>query len=80
MQLNASTWVCSQTLDDIFADANDHFYDAVLQPGDFAYDFRDQDGRNGDKYMQMLQPLVAQVPFMVGPGNHEYHYNFSHFR
>lgn len=65
---------------DILADVQQNFYDAVLQPGDFAYDMRDQNGRLGDEYMQLLEPMVAHLPLMVSPGNHEWHYNFSHYR
>ena len=74
------TFSLLQTLPDLQAEAGSSFYDAVLQPGDFAYDFPDDGGRRGDKYMQMLDPLVAMYPLMVSPGNHEYHYNFSHYR
>lgn len=72
--------VNSQIMPDILADVQQNFYDAVLQPGDFAYDMRDQNGRLGDEYMQLLEPMVAHLPLMVSPGNHEWHYNFSHYR
>ena len=67
-------------MNDVLEDVQLHSYDAVLQPGDFAYDFRDLEGRKGDAYMQMMQPVVANLPFMVSPGNHECHYNFSHYK
>uniref|UniRef100_A0A146LZU8 Purple acid phosphatase n=2 Tax=Lygus hesperus TaxID=30085 RepID=A0A146LZU8_LYGHE len=55
-------------------------YDAVIHVGDIAYDLADENGRVGDNYMNQIQPVAAYVPYMVCPGNHERHYNFSHFR
>ena len=69
-----------QVLPDLLADAAGTSYDAVLAVGDFAYDLRDDDGHRGDEYMSMIQPLAATMPFMTCPGNHEVHYNFSHYR
>lgn len=78
--MNAYPGDLLQVVDDLLADGHDNFYDAVLQPGDFAYDFRDDEGRRGDEYMRLIEPLVARAPFMVSPGNHENHYNFSHYK
>lgn len=61
-------------------DAKSGSYDAVLNVGDLAYDMRDDDGHRGDLYLNMVQPLAASLPFMTCPGNHEVHYDFSHYR
>ena len=48
-------------------------YDAVLHIGDFAYDLHDDDGKVGDEFMRMVEPVAGRVPYMVTPGNHEKH-------
>ncbi|KAF6211415.1 hypothetical protein GE061_011927 [Apolygus lucorum] len=55
-------------------------YDAFIHVGDFAYDMKDRNGAKGDEFMRMIQPIASQIPYMVCPGNHERHYNFSHFK
>ncbi|CAH0755502.1 unnamed protein product [Diatraea saccharalis] len=54
-------------------------YDLILHVGDFAYDMQEREGRVGDAFMRLLQPLAARVPYMTCPGNHESAYNFSHY-
>eukprot|EP00656_Telonema_subtile_P015591 TRINITY_DN18198_c0_g1_i4.p1 TRINITY_DN18198_c0_g1~~TRINITY_DN18198_c0_g1_i4.p1 ORF type:complete len:372 (-),score=58.46 TRINITY_DN18198_c0_g1_i4:37-1152(-) len=44
----------------------------VIHPGDIAYSLDDDCGRVGDFYHNILQPLSAQVPYMLSPGNHEW--------
>lgn len=29
--------------------------------------------------MRMVEPLVANIPYMTLPGNHEYHLNYTHY-
>jgi hypothetical protein len=53
--------------------------DVLLQCGDFAYDLDTDDGKNGDKFLEHIQPVAAYVPYMVSAGNHENAYNFSHY-
>ena len=48
-------------------------YDAVLHIGDFAYDLHDDDGKVGDEFLRMVEPMTAGVPYMVTAGNHEKH-------
>ena len=53
--------------------------DAVFHVGDMAYDMPDDEGRNGDKFMRMIEPIAANVAYQVLPGNHESGNNFSHY-
>jgi len=55
-------------------------FDAVFHYGDFAYDLSQDDGRFGDAFMRQLQPISSRIPYMTTPGNHEYHYNFLHYK
>ncbi|OZJ01912.1 hypothetical protein BZG36_05102, partial [Bifiguratus adelaidae] len=60
--------------------AKTHKYDFLTFSGDQAYDMADFNGTKGDDYMNMVQELFANVPFMGGVGNHESAYNFSHWK
>jgi hypothetical protein len=51
----------------------------VLHIGDFAYDMYEEDGKVGDTFMRMIEPVASSVPYMVCLGNHESHYNFLHY-
>eukprot|EP00117_Sycon_ciliatum_P047556 scpid31150/ scgid0868/ Iron/zinc purple acid phosphatase-like protein len=53
---------------------------AMFHVGDFAYDFQDDGGKRGDDFMNRLQDVAANIPYMTCPGNHEIAYNFSHYR
>eukprot|EP01116_Phalansterium_solitarium_P013017 TRINITY_DN2984_c0_g3_i1.p1 TRINITY_DN2984_c0_g3~~TRINITY_DN2984_c0_g3_i1.p1 ORF type:complete len:415 (+),score=146.40 TRINITY_DN2984_c0_g3_i1:1586-2830(+) len=54
-------------------------YDVILHVGDMAYDMDDDNGRLGDAFMNMIQPLAAHLPYQACLGNHEVAYNFSHW-
>ena len=43
----------------------------ILHLGDFAYNFNDDKGVMGDIFMRNIEPIAAQVPYMVSVGNHE---------
>ncbi|XP_046711143.1 acid phosphatase type 7 isoform X3 [Silurus meridionalis] len=55
-------------------------YDVILHIGDFAYDMHEDNGRIGDEFMKQIESIAAYVPYMTCPGNHEWAYNFSHYR
>ncbi|KAL8619772.1 hypothetical protein ACOMHN_025858 [Nucella lapillus] len=55
-------------------------YDAVLHVGDFAYDLFYDNAKVGDEFMQQIEPIAANIPYMTCPGNHEGTYNFSNYR
>ena len=37
-------------------------------------------GRRAVQFLSKVQRLAGRLPYMVAPGNHEYHANFSHYR
>ncbi|XP_062863318.1 acid phosphatase type 7 [Trichomycterus rosablanca] len=55
-------------------------YDVILHIGDFAYDMHEDNGKIGDEFMRQIESIAAYVPYMTCPGNHEWAYNFSHYR
>ena len=32
-----------------------------------------------DHWMNLMEPLAAETPYMTSVGNHEFHYNFTHY-
>ena len=62
------------------ADASSGAYDALLHVGDLAYDMAGLQGRRGAAFLAHIEPAAAQLPYMVVPGNHEWHASFSHYR
>lgn len=40
-------------------------------PGDFAYNMDQDNARVGDKFMRLIEPVAASLPYMTCPGNHE---------
>ena len=40
---------------------------------------QDEEGRIADDFMNMIQPVAANVPYQILPGNHEQYRNFSHY-
>ncbi|XP_076098898.1 acid phosphatase type 7-like [Mytilus galloprovincialis] len=55
-------------------------YDAIFHVGDFGYDLDAQNGHIGDEFLNLVQPIAGQVPYMTCPGNHENAYNFSNYK
>eukprot|EP00358_Blepharisma_japonicum_P000053 CAMPEP_0202954478 /NCGR_PEP_ID=MMETSP1395-20130829/50838_1 /ASSEMBLY_ACC=CAM_ASM_000871 /TAXON_ID=5961 /ORGANISM="Blepharisma japonicum, Strain Stock R1072" /LENGTH=137 /DNA_ID=CAMNT_0049670019 /DNA_START=117 /DNA_END=531 /DNA_ORIENTATION=- len=54
-------------------------YLGILHMGDIAYDLDDEDGKIGDDYLNMIQPIAATYPYMTVPGNHEKADNFTQY-
>ncbi len=52
-------------------DAAKGLIDSFLHIGDFAYNLGEDNGRVGDQFMDMIEPLAARLPYMVSPGDHE---------
>ena len=71
---NARAWPA------LAADAASGAYDCLLHVGDVAYDLAALGGRRGGAFLRHIEPVTAQLPYMVVPGNHEWHANFSHYR
>lgn len=55
-------------------------FDGILHVGDFAYDLHSLDGRVGDKWLNLVEPIAASFAYMTLPGNHEGHQNFTHYK
>lgn len=72
--------VNAQSLTRLYTDAAAGMYDAILHVGDMAYDMRDDNARNGDKFLNLIEPLASKLPYMTCPGNHEWAYNFSNYK
>jgi len=72
--------VNGQSIPQITREVQQDMYDAVIHAGDIAYNMYEEDGQMGDTFLNMIQPIAAQIPYMVCPGNHEVSYNFSHYR
>jgi len=43
--------------------------DVLVHVGDLAYDLQSNAGATGDAYMQQMQPVAANIPYHVCPGN-----------
>jgi acid phosphatase type 7 len=67
--------VAKYMVNDIEANA----YDALIHLGDFAYALEDNNGLNGDVFLNMIMPVTSTLPYMVLPGNHEKASNFSQY-
>ena len=55
-------------------------FDAVLHVGDMAYDLHDDEGKIGNTWLNMIEPVAAYYAYMTLPGNHEHWYNFTHYK
>ncbi|CAG5125119.1 unnamed protein product [Candidula unifasciata] len=70
----------AQSLPRLQSDIEANMYDALIHVGDLAYNLDANNGRVGDTFMQQIQVLAANVPYMTCVGNHEYAYNFSNYK
>eukprot|EP00359_Climacostomum_virens_P007149 CAMPEP_0204905838 /NCGR_PEP_ID=MMETSP1397-20131031/5644_1 /ASSEMBLY_ACC=CAM_ASM_000891 /TAXON_ID=49980 /ORGANISM="Climacostomum Climacostomum virens, Strain Stock W-24" /LENGTH=455 /DNA_ID=CAMNT_0052074773 /DNA_START=79 /DNA_END=1443 /DNA_ORIENTATION=- len=64
----------------LYDEVNLGTFDHIIHIGDFAYDLHDYWGEIGDKYLRMIEPVVAHYPYMTIPGNHENHNNVTHYK
>ncbi|UYV66162.1 ACP7 [Cordylochernes scorpioides] len=55
-------------------------FDFILHIGDFAYDLNSIQGKVGDRFFSMIEPMAAHVPYMVAAGNHELFWNFTNYK
>ena len=42
-------------------------------------DLYKENGTYADNWMNMIEPIAAEYPYMVIPGNHENFFNFTHY-
>jgi len=54
-------------------------YDAMIFLGDYAYEFYQNNGQQGDAYVNRISPLSFRYPLAMTPGNHEDNLNFTLF-
>lgn len=53
-----------------------HRIDLLLHLGDFAYNLHNDNGERGDEYLEALEEVVAHVPIIYTPGNHDHFDNY----
>lgn len=51
----------------------------AVHVGDLAYDLFSDDGRVGDNFFRVIQPIAANYPYMALPGNHEESQGFLNY-
>lgn len=61
----------AQSMPRLLDDVSKGMYDAVLHVGDMCYDMYENQSYKGDAFMNMIEPIAAQLPYMVCVGNHE---------
>jgi len=54
--------------------------DIIVHVGDFAYDDWKDNSTWDDLWFNMMQPVMANQPYMVCPGNHEGLYDFLNYK
>ncbi|EGT38552.1 hypothetical protein CAEBREN_31844, partial [Caenorhabditis brenneri] len=56
-------------------------FDFIVHLGDIAYDLHTDNGNVGDSYLNVFEPLISKMPYMVIAGNHEDDYqNFTNYQ
>lgn len=68
-----------QSIPRIIEEVNRDMYSIIIHNGDFAYDLNTHNGRLGDRFMYMIEPIASKVPYQTSVGNHEIANNFSHY-
>lgn len=68
-----------QSLPAIIRDVQTGQWDLSLGIGDYAYDMYELNGSRADDYFAANEPVYAELPSLVCPGNHESSYNFQHY-
>jgi len=48
-------------------------FDFIVHNGDIAYDLSSDNGTNGNVFLTRIEPITSQIPYLVTPGNHEFH-------
>jgi hypothetical protein len=59
------------TMKRLTSEIKGYHYDAIIHIGDMAYDLNDDDGKNGDLFLNSIEPIAAKMPYMTAQGNHE---------
>ncbi|GFO21328.1 purple acid phosphatase [Plakobranchus ocellatus] len=73
--------IYSDTVPSLVTEALSGKYTALFHVGDFAYDMKNEGGRVGDYFFDLIEPAAASIPYMTCPGNHEIDLeSFAHYR
>ncbi|CAL1278325.1 unnamed protein product [Larinioides sclopetarius] len=65
----------------LIEEAKNGTVDLILHNGDIAYDLHTNNGRVGDNFMNLIQPVAARIPYMVSVGNHEaFNWNYTNYK
>jgi len=48
-------------------------FDFIVHNGDLAYNLGSNNGTNGNLFLTRIAPITSQIPYLVTPGNHEFH-------
>ncbi|ESO96417.1 hypothetical protein LOTGIDRAFT_150028 [Lottia gigantea] len=73
-------FINSQSVPRLDKDIQNGMYDVALHVGDFAYNLDTYSGTTGDNFMNIIQPVAANLPYMTCPGNHEFANNFTQYK
>lgn len=68
------------SLSSLQSDVEQGSIDCVVHVGDIAYDDYENNGKTGDLFLQMIEPIAASVPYEVSQGNHEAFEDAVHYR
>ena len=64
----------------LYAHSKMRAFDAIIHIGDMGYDLHSFNGKVGDEFGRIKEPVAANYPYMTIPGNHEDHSNFTAYK
>jgi len=64
----------------LYAHSKMRAFDAIIHIGDMGYDLDSFNGKVGDEFGRIKEPVAANYPYMTIPGNHEDHHNFTAYK
>jgi metallophosphoesterase superfamily enzyme len=71
--ISQNTWKLLDSL------KKDQTIDAYIFLGDYGYEFFQNNGTQGDLFLETLEPYATSVPWLMTPGNHEENLNYSFY-
>jgi hypothetical protein len=72
-EVSQDTWKLLDSL------KKDESIDAYIFLGDYGYEFFQNNGTQGDLFLETLEPYTTSVPWLFTPGNHEDNLNYSFY-
>lgn len=64
----------------LIKEANTGNWQAFFHNGDIAYNLESEGGKTGDVFLQQIQPISSQYPYLVSAGNHDTDSNFTNYK